>query len=125
LTSILRNASALPYDPVLRRFQALYGAGTGKPAQAPLLAVQSTGDGTVPYPIVDLAYRATCAAGGYPVQYSIYHAVDHGTSLGATSPEWLQWIADRFAGVPLPTKCTVTKHKAVDKAAAYLPKDFS
>lgn len=124
LTSILRNASEVPTDPVIRRFQTLYGAGTGKPAQTPLLVVQSTGDMTIPYPVVDLAYRATCTAGGEPLQLSFYHAVDHGTSLGAISPEWLQFIADRFAGVPWVTKCTVVRHRAVDKAAAYLPLDF-
>lgn len=125
LTSILKNPAQIATAPVLQKFQRLYGAGTGKPAQVPLMAVQSTSDGTVPYPVVDLAYRATCAAGGYPIQYEIYHAVDHGTSLGATSPVWLQFIADRFNGVAFTEECTITKHQAVDAAAAYLPRDFS
>ena len=61
---------------------------------------------------------------GAPVQFSVYHALDHSAAASASAPEWLQWIGDRFAGVPTPSKCVRKNRRAMDVHAAYLPVDF-
>ena len=78
----------------------------------------------MPYPVVAKAVKATCDAGGAPIEFSVYPAVDHSAAAAASGPEWLQWIGDRFAGVPAVTKCRTTYRKALDVNAAFLPMDF-
>ena len=121
-SAIIANVTSITSQ--LLRYQATYGAGIGKKAQAPMLVVQSTADLTVPYPVIENAWETICSAGGEPVHFSVYPAIDHSPSLGASGPEVLKWIGDRFAGVDLPKNCTATRYKAVDKTAAYLPSDF-
>ena len=122
LTGLVKNFTLL--DVTLQQFQAVTGAGTGKKAKVPMLVVQSTADQTVPYPVVAKAVQATCGAGGAAVEFGIYHDLDHSAAAGASAPEWLQWIGDRFAGVEALTKCQTIHRRALDATAAYLPLDF-
>lgn len=122
LSSIIKNMTLL--GAALQRYQAATGAGTGKPAKVPMLVIQSVADQTVPYPVVEEAWKATCAAGGAAVEFSVYHALDHSAAAGASAPEWLQWIADRFDGVEGARQCKVRHRRAMNVNAAYLPSDF-
>lgn len=122
LGAIIKNLTLL--EGTLQAYQEATGAGTGKEAKVPMLVIQSTADQTVPYPVVQKAVDATCAAGGAAVEFSVYQALDHSAAASASAPEWLQWIADRFAGVSASKKCKVTARRALDLKAAYLPMDF-
>jgi alpha-beta hydrolase superfamily lysophospholipase len=122
LSGLVKNFTLL--EETLQKFQAVTGAGTGRKAKVPMLVVQSTADQTVPYPVVAKAVQATCAAGGAAVEFGVYHDLDHSAAAGASAPEWLQWIGDRFAGVDALKKCQVIHRRAMDAKAAYLPEDF-
>jgi pimeloyl-ACP methyl ester carboxylesterase len=112
LTALIKNFTLL--GETLQQYQAAYGAGTGKTAKVPMLVVQSVADLTVPYPIVEIAWQTTCAAGGQPLEFNVYQALDHSPMAAASAPDWLKWIQDRFAGVEGPKKCKVRRRQAVN-----------
>lgn len=122
LPGLVKNFTLLAET--LQKFQAVTGAGTGKKAKVPMLVVQSVADQTVPYPVVAKAVQATCGAGGDAVQFSVYQDLDHSAAPAASAPEWLQWIAERFAGVEALAKCQTVQRRALDAKNAYLPLDF-
>ncbi|KAL8827208.1 MAG: hypothetical protein Q9191_003329 [Dirinaria sp. TL-2023a] len=81
-------------------------ANGGRPIAGPMLVLQGGGD-TLTFPqITDNAVNKTCYA--YPhsqLQYLTYPGVEHVPVLFASQVTWLNWIADRFAGVPVPRYC--------------------
>lgn len=123
LAGVYNDVSALTKgSPALDAFQKMYGSGLGKQAQAPMLVVQSTGDHTVPYNVTVTAAKTTCkAGGGYPVELSLYPVIDHSTTPGASSPEWLDWLRGRFEGKPHARHCEIRDYDAVDADAAFAP----
>ncbi|MDD9377176.1 hypothetical protein M8Z33_10915 [Streptomyces sp. ZAF1911] len=42
---------------------------------------------------------------GKPVEYTKYPGATHQTIPNVAEPEYLSWIADRFAGRPAPSNC--------------------
>ena len=65
-----------------------------------------------------MAYHDTCKAGGEPVQMSLYSVLDHVQMAGASAPEWLAWIADRFSGKEAASACDLVKRDPFDGANA-------
>jgi alpha-beta hydrolase superfamily lysophospholipase len=74
------------------------------PAVAPILIMQGTAD-TVVNPNGSTQYVQRACKFPQAVQYSIYPGQTHQTIPYAAKPEYLPWIADRFAGKPAPRNC--------------------
>jgi acetyl esterase/lipase len=74
------------------------------PPDMPLLMIQGMAD-TVVEPVVTDAYvRKQCAAGS-PVRFMQMPGIGHNPLARDTAPAAVQWMADRFAGLPPPNDC--------------------
>jgi pimeloyl-ACP methyl ester carboxylesterase len=71
---------------------------------APLLVMQGLQD-TVINPNGTTQYVARACAFDQPVQYTQYPTATHQTVPLQAKPEYIPWIADRFAGRPAPSNC--------------------
>lgn len=92
----------------IRRFLELTGAG-GKPVAGPMLVVQGTADPLVPEVTVTQTVNETCTR--HPdssLEYLVVNGTTHVPTLSATQQQWLEWISDRFAGVPVEGGCRNT-----------------
>ncbi len=77
-----------------------------RPAGAPLLVVQGTGDHLVPQFLTDAFVAKACAAGD-SVDYRLYPGADHGDpELTASSSDIASWFAARVGGTPAVSTCT-------------------
>ena len=74
------------------------------PAKAPL-AVYQGDDDTAVAPAATEAYVKTACESGATIAYTHYPATDHIRLSGKAAPDFLPWIADRFAGKLAPTTC--------------------
>ena len=77
--------------------------GYSKPI-APVLVMQGTAD-TVVNPNGTAQYIERVCGFGTPVQFTTYEGATHQTIPGDAQPEYVPWIADRFAGDDAPTNC--------------------
>lgn len=71
---------------------------------APQLIMQGTAD-TVVNPNGTTQYVERACKFGKPIQYSTYPGQTHQTIPQVAIPEYVPWIADRFAGRPPPSNC--------------------
>ncbi|OEJ60029.1 hypothetical protein BGM19_20585 [Streptomyces agglomeratus] len=71
---------------------------------APVLVMQGTAD-TVINPNSTTQYVKRACRFGQPVQYSKYRGATHQTIPVVAEKQYLNWIADRFAGRPAPSTC--------------------
>lgn len=81
----------------------------GRKIRGPLLVLQGEGDQAVPAAVTSNAVNTTCSL--YPdsqLQYIKYPGVTHVPVMYASQPTWLQWIADRFAGMPVSQSCSTS-----------------
>ena len=74
------------------------------PTVAPLLVMQGLED-TVINPNGTTQYVARACRFDQPVQYTQYPSATHQTVPLQAKPEYIPWIADRFAGKPAPSNC--------------------
>jgi alpha-beta hydrolase superfamily lysophospholipase len=70
----------------------------------PVLVMQGTAD-TVINPNATAQYIQRACAFSQPVQYSTYAGATHQTIPHVAQDDYVQWIADRFAGKPAPSNC--------------------
>lgn len=85
---------------------------TPYPAELPLMLVQGTTDQIVlAGPNADLQ-EAWCAAGS-TINGLWLWGVDHVKVSGMAGPSVTGWIADRFAGLTAPNKCSVPPPRAL------------
>lgn len=92
----------------IRRFLDLTGAG-GKAVAGPMLVLQGTADPLIPEVTVSQSVDETCAR--HPessMEYLLVNGTTHVPTLAATQKQWLRWISDRFAGVPVEGGCRST-----------------
>ncbi|HVB94205.1 MAG TPA: alpha/beta fold hydrolase [Acidimicrobiales bacterium] len=76
------------------------------PTSAPILVVQGTSDGLIPYASTTaLVNERLCRAQHDTVEYVAFQGANHGTVVGVAEADVLQWIAARFAGQPAPDSC--------------------
>ncbi|GME46410.1 Secretory lipase, partial [Neofusicoccum parvum] len=91
----------------------------------PLLVMQGVED---PFVLAEWTGRAvgrTCAAfPGSSVEYATFEGVGHVPVMYAGQRVWLDWVADRFAGVPLGGGCRNSSYGSVRDVDSYL-KDFN
>ncbi len=90
-------------DPAVERALAANRLGTVAPA-APLLVVHSTVDDIVPFAQAKAAVGAWCAR-QVRVEFDPLPVGSHVEADIAFLPEAEQWLADRFAGRPVPDTC--------------------
>lgn len=83
-------------------FAALGDAG-GKRFTGPLLVVQGTEDGYVPYSVTAETVGVTAGRflGGEHLEFLVARGVGHVPVLEATRARWLAWIADRLEAKPV------------------------
>lgn len=92
-------------NPYIRRFFELTGAG-GKQVAGPLMVIQGTADPLIPEVTVTQTVNETCEAYPLsPLKYLVVNGTTHVPTLFATQKQWLRWISDRFAGVPVDGGC--------------------
>jgi pimeloyl-ACP methyl ester carboxylesterase len=81
---------------------------SGQPFAGPMLVIQGTADGNAIESVTTEAVNSTCKA--FPhnsLQYVRYEGVGHSPVMFAGQIEWLDWIADRFKGVPARRGCSM------------------
>ncbi|KAI5458853.1 hypothetical protein BGZ63DRAFT_362068 [Mariannaea sp. PMI_226] len=76
-------------------FQNMYGAATGKKGYEKLLVIQSVNDEIVNVTATEKAYKVAKGVGN-DVHLSLYHGYDHDETVGASAPEWLQFLDTQF-----------------------------
>ncbi|MDA8342173.1 MAG: alpha/beta hydrolase [Actinomycetota bacterium] len=69
--------------------------------KVPLLMIQGTADGQIPPISTQLLATHLCAIGA-EVQRWMYPGQHHAQVIGPSTPDMVNWIADRFAGQPTP-----------------------
>jgi hypothetical protein len=74
------------------------------PTVAPLLVMQGLQDTVINPNATDQYVRRACEF-DQPVQYLTYPTATHQTVPLQAKPDYLPWIADRFAGRPAPSNC--------------------
>ncbi|MGW6413420.1 alpha/beta fold hydrolase [Streptomyces vinaceus] len=71
---------------------------------APILVMQGTADTVINPHSTDEYVKRACSF-DKPVKYTKYQGATHQTIPNVAKPEYLTWIADRFAGRPAPSTC--------------------
>jgi pimeloyl-ACP methyl ester carboxylesterase len=82
-------------------------AAGGHPISGPMLVLQGTGDPVLNWTIATAAVENTCAL--FPenqIEYAVVEGASHVPALYASHRIWLDWIADRFAGVHAGDGCS-------------------
>ena len=103
---------------------------SGRSLGGPMLIIQGSNDTVVGTAGAQLGFNATCSTQGnnVSVEYVSVIGQDHNPSMYASTRLWLQWIEDRFNGVPTTPGCQVNELKsAFSNAQGYgvqLPERF-
>ena len=94
-----------PLSQPAKNFAADYSV-SGRPLGGPMLIIQGSNDTVVGTAGALAGFNATCSsaaaiANNLSVEYVSVVGQDHNPSMYASQSLWLQWIEDRFAGVPV------------------------
>ena len=73
-------------------------------AKIPVAVFQGDQDAAVAPAATEAYVREACSARTV-IAYTAYQGVDHIRLAAKAEPDFLAWIADRFAGKPAPTSC--------------------
>ena len=88
----------------VRRFNNENSAGV-TPTAGPLLVIAGEADSAVPIEAVRDGVRKACAAKA-ALEFKSYPGLDHDPTMGESVGFQLDWIKQRFAGVPAPGNCS-------------------
>jgi len=113
-----------PMSEPAKQFAADYSV-SGRPLGGPMLILQGSKDTVVGTVGAMTGFNATCSAQGnnVSVEYMSVVGQDHNPSMYASQREWLQWIEDRFNGLPTTPGCTTSELKSA-RANVQLPERF-
>ena len=92
----------------------------GQKVANPLLIIQGLADPLIPAAVTESAVNRTCTS--YPesqIEFWTLSGVTHVPALWATQGQWLDWIADRFKGVPVQPQCQSQTFSSVRPYDAY------
>ncbi|RYC79585.1 hypothetical protein BFJ63_vAg17529 [Fusarium oxysporum f. sp. narcissi] len=120
LTQLIKNDDFVK-DETLKKFQQLNAPAQGDKTSKPLLVIQGGNDSIVFPDITNKAYKNSCKAGN-AVHLSVYPDLDHTAVVGASAPEWLQFIDKLFQHGGL-IKCSKKTMVPFDAAHASKPLD--
>ena len=105
---VYANGGVLAHDPLsipaLKQLLHTNSAGN-RPAGAPLLIVQGSGDAVIPQVITDVFVKKACAAGD-TVDYRVYSGATHGSVIDAARADVVAWLTERVDGVTAPSTCS-------------------
>lgn len=73
---------------------------------APVIIYWGNQDVTVPLVMGKLYYEQLCRLGGQVTRVQLPGDQNHFTTPGSAEPFYVAWVADRFAGKPVPKGCT-------------------
>ncbi|KAF4548472.1 Hypothetical protein D9617_27g044380 [Elsinoe fawcettii] len=84
---------------------------SGRPLGGPMLILQGSDDTVVTPEGSAAGFNATCSTQGnnVSIEYMSVIGQDHNPSMYASQRKWLQWIEDRFNGVPVAPGCTTSE----------------
>jgi hypothetical protein len=102
-------------------YKNLTAAG-GNPIAGPMVVLQGTNDPAVNYTITSAAIENTCNL--FPesqVEYAVTEGAWHVPALFASQQIWLEWIADRFAGVHAGGGCSRRDLSSLRPVDTYQP----
>ena len=74
------------------------------PARVPVAVYQGDEDPAI-FPAATEAYVKKACASGATISYTHYADTDHLRAVVKSQGDYLNWIADRFAGKPAPSSC--------------------
>ena len=103
----------------IQKFGRLTANG-GKPIHGPLLVIHGEADSINSSAAVKIAVEETAAR--YPsaqLECCWLPEVRHAPALGASQRLWMDWIADRFAGVEVPTGYRTSRLESARPSTAY------
>ncbi|CAG8921856.1 unnamed protein product [Penicillium salamii] len=103
-TDAITNVSVTS-DQTLLEFQKINAPAQGSKASQPLLLILGSEDAIVSEQSAAATFASSCNFSN-PIHMSVYPGLDHTAVLTASSPEWLTFISDRFAGKSLLQKCS-------------------
>lgn len=108
-SQIYSNTSWVASPPAVQ-FAADYSVG-GRALGGPMLILQGSNDTVVGTAGAMLGFNLTCSAQGnnVSVQYVSVVGQDHNPSMYASQRLWLQWIEDRFNGLPTAQGCSMNE----------------
>jgi len=108
-SQIYSNTSWVASPPAVQ-FAADYSVG-GRALGGPMLIIQGSNDTVVGTAGAMLGFNMTCSAQGnnVSVQYVSVVGQDHNPSMYASQRLWLQWIEDRFNGLPTAKGCSMNE----------------
>ncbi|KUL83265.1 hypothetical protein ZTR_09140 [Talaromyces verruculosus] len=112
--NLLMEARNNSDDNAISKWQKAVAPASGGLATEPVLVVQGLADISVVANVTINAHREACTMPGYEAYLLLYTGQDHGGTVISSSQEWLDWIADRFAGKPTPGGCSSTTRTALD-----------
>lgn len=95
-------------------------ANGGRPISGPMLVLQGTADPIINDTVTTAAVDETCRL--YPeseIEYAVVEGVSHVPALYAGQQIWLDWIADRFAGVPVSQRCSRSNYSSLRPVETY------
>lgn len=92
-------------DAILKKFQDVHAPAQGAPASKPLLVIQGALDIGITPATTKASFDASCGFGNL-LHRTLYEGLEHNLIIGQTSDEWLQFLADRFAGKDFGPVCT-------------------
>lgn len=98
----------------------------GRALGGPMLIIQGANDTVVGTVGSTIGYNLTCSAQGnnVSVEYLSVLQMDHNPSMYASQRVWLQWIEDRFNGVPTQQGCMRTELGSAFNMDDQLPERF-
>lgn len=105
----------------IKAFQDVNAPAQGARTVRPLLVIAGANDTTVYPTITQRAYESSCKAGN-ALHLSIYPELEHSAVIGASAPEWLQFIARLFKGRRL-YNCSFQTRGVFDAPIARKPQE--
>jgi pimeloyl-ACP methyl ester carboxylesterase len=74
------------------------------PIGGPMLVIAGEGDQTVPIALLRATVQKACR-NGIALTFRSYPGLDHDPTMAQSTPDFLAWIKDRFAGKPSTSNC--------------------
>lgn len=112
-SEIISSTAALKNSTDFAKWQNMNAPAMGSKGHQPLLIVQGLSDTTILPQITIDAFNDTCQFGN-EAHLNLYPGIDHGDILGASSPDWLRFLRDRFEGKNTSGVCKKTVSGAFD-----------
>ena len=92
----------------------------GLPIAGPLLVIQGDMDPAIPFSVTTEAFNRTCEL--YPrsqLEYLTFAGITHSSAMFVSQTMWLDWVADRFAGIGTVHGCRHSDFSSANPVTSY------